>query len=268
MKVLLNYQHLTGLQNIPVKFNAESLGLLVVMKVNFLLLFLAIATLGSCNDEPDYPPLSPVPSIAFRSIDFRLVEGISNPDTLSISFTFQDGDANLGLDDNDIQEPFHPFNYYTTLGERMTELDTNQFDYLKIGDNDTLPEYPSCNFKIYNQDTIYIQHNRYYNNIRFDIYIESNGNFTKFNFEEFDSCFGLETRFPRINQSGLVTKGHWFIINSNMYKGTMEYKVNGLWNYRFGNSRLKIRLNINDRSLNESNWIETPVFTLEELSNN
>jgi len=238
------------------------------MKSKILLFLIVTITVTSCDDA-DEIPLSPIPEIEFQKIEFNHGDGSIRFDTLSILLSFKDGDSDLGLHYDSNEEPFHIFNYYTSHGERMTVLDTAKFNYLKLGDNDTLPDFPSCKYEVYNQDTIYRQFNRFHNNLHVDIYTESNGRYEKFDFEEIGSCGGLSIRFPRIDQKGRIIKGHWIVINSNKYEGTIEYKIaSPAWYDRFEESRLKFKLRINDRALNMSNWIETPSFTLNELANN
>jgi hypothetical protein len=69
---------------------------------------LAVA-IGACFESPEYPN---TPKIAFEDIYFMEANG---PDSLVLVITFQDGDGNLGLPDDQLDPRYEvaPFNRYT-----------------------------------------------------------------------------------------------------------------------------------------------------------
>jgi hypothetical protein len=56
---------------------------------------LAAALFAACKDPEE---LSPIPSIAFLSLEPRVVQAASSEDTTFLEFRFSDGDADLGVE--------------------------------------------------------------------------------------------------------------------------------------------------------------------------
>lgn len=69
-------------------------------------LVLLIVLLSSCFDKEEF---SPIPAIAYESIYFSDTD---TSEALVLSFSFTDGDSNLGLLDEDIFPPYHEFNVF------------------------------------------------------------------------------------------------------------------------------------------------------------
>ncbi len=68
------------------------------------ILFLSTALMG-CYEENKFPD---TPSIAFESIEF--VDSSNDVDSLKLTFSFEDGDANIGF--NESRDIFFPYNQY------------------------------------------------------------------------------------------------------------------------------------------------------------
>lgn len=78
----------------------------------------------SCFDQPEY---SNVPEIEFENIQFVKGETSSGvDDSLILYINFKDGDGDLGLDEDQLDEPYNSTYYYLADGEGgMTQVGTN-----------------------------------------------------------------------------------------------------------------------------------------------
>ena len=79
----------------------------------------------SCFDSPE---LSSIPKINFYSIDFGKAQSEFRPDSLVLKITFEDGDGDLGLDPNFVDEPFHPTNFYIAQNGSLIPIGTRAYD--------------------------------------------------------------------------------------------------------------------------------------------
>lgn len=89
-----------------------------------LLLFCLLLLSFSCggDSEPEY---SAEPFISFKDIAFTKIEG--EPDKLSLTINFRDGDKDLGLESTDTKTPFNPRTYFTQSGGSL--IPVPQIDY-------------------------------------------------------------------------------------------------------------------------------------------
>ena len=67
-----------------------------------------VVLLGSCFDPPEY---SNVPEIELNKLEFVEVGGLADVDTMILYLDFKDGDGDLGLSEEMIDDPFHS-NYF------------------------------------------------------------------------------------------------------------------------------------------------------------
>jgi hypothetical protein len=85
---------------------------------------LIILCLFSCdNGDPPYPA---APIIEFKELVFKErhpQQGLYK-DSLILTFTFQDGDQDLGLAANDLDSPFHYHNLFLYNGSNLTKVST------------------------------------------------------------------------------------------------------------------------------------------------
>lgn len=74
---------------------------------SILLFIISVALLSACFDEPEF---SDIPQIKFESVYFgRSPKG---EDSLVVSFSFKDGDGNMGLSSKgDVDSPYHDINF-------------------------------------------------------------------------------------------------------------------------------------------------------------
>lgn len=87
-----------------------------IIKGLSIFLFLAVL-LGSCFDEPEY---SIIPEIELETVEFVPVGDISDPDSLNLFIKFKDGDGDLGLNNDEIDFPYHDTNFFLEDGNGDT----------------------------------------------------------------------------------------------------------------------------------------------------
>ena len=106
--------------------------------------FVVIAVgLSSCFDEPTF---GPDPVIEFRRIEFIEVGGFAEPDSLTLYIDFQDGDGDLGLSPDMIDNPYHPINFFVGDGTSTTAVSAglySNYTGLKYKSNGKTPTNPS-----------------------------------------------------------------------------------------------------------------------------
>ncbi len=223
--------------------------------MRYSLLFLLLAGLAACYDEPEFPV---EPSIEFENVRFVESTDPRNPyDTLKITVSFRDGDGNLGVTQQE-----QPFLTYLFNGE-----------YVRIGQYDTLPAHNCTNYRsgyfednvFYPSireneitDTIYVEPNLLYYNFFVDLYTVTNGVESPLNLVEYNYpvCGGtLNGRF-RLNNGE----------DNKPLSGSITYNVaNQTLVPFFGDDSLKVKIRIADQSFNISNEVESSVFTLEGI---
>jgi hypothetical protein len=86
------------------------------MNKYFTLIIVAITILSleGCFDPPEYPI---VPEISFADVRYVEVEG---QDSLILTFNFRDGDGDFGIYNDEVEPPFHRFNYILDSSARFT----------------------------------------------------------------------------------------------------------------------------------------------------
>lgn len=76
---------------------------------NGLLVFIPVLLVVSCFDPPVYPN---VPAIDLADVYFGPSATTNGKDSLVVVMNFKDGDGDLGLEETDIEPPFHDANFY------------------------------------------------------------------------------------------------------------------------------------------------------------
>lgn len=115
-------------------------------------------------------------------------------------------------------------------------------------------------------DTLFVSENPDFFNIEVDFFVKQPDG----HFEEFDwsgnYCQSFDGRFPylpSLKKNDYVQEGPFKIRGLSANTGLMEYGMASFgFRVLFGDKTLKLRIKIRDRSLHESNVIETPPFTL------
>lgn len=235
-----------------------------------LLLFLILAGgVVSCFDPPEYPIQ---PQIEFESIEFKEYgSGFdSEPDSLILKISFQDGDGDLGLDPSELGCVTdnicynNKFYFIKQDGAPVTYKDKRTNPNFS-----SLPEfvkpYNCINWEVRTLtsglvDTLYFELNPDHYNIEVDFLVKNPSNGT---FEEFD--WTKEFNYPNC---GISFDGRFPILFKDKpgspLEGTIKYGMGSLgFKALFSVKTLKLRVQIKDRALNKSNVIETPEFTFQ-----
>ncbi|MDH4058820.1 MAG: hypothetical protein OEU76_08640, partial [Cyclobacteriaceae bacterium] len=74
----------------------------------FLFCFLG-GFVTACFDPPEF---SDIPNIQLNKLEFKVTPDISDADSLIIYIDFKDGNGDMGLDDNYLDDPYHERNFY------------------------------------------------------------------------------------------------------------------------------------------------------------
>lgn len=235
-----------------------------------LWLFLIALGVSSCFDPPEY---AFQPQIEFESIEFKEYgSGFdSEPDSLILKISFQDGDGDLGLDPSElgcVSDNIcfnNKFYFIKQDGTPVTYRDkrTNpNFSSLP----DFVKPYNCINWEVRTLssggpvDTLYFEINPDHYNIEVDFLVKNPTNGT---FEEFD--WTKEFNYPNC---GISFDGRFPILFKDRpgspLEGTIKYGMGSLgFKALFSIKTLKLRVLIKDRALNQSNVIETPEFTFQ-----
>ncbi|MEO1049418.1 MAG: hypothetical protein AAFX87_02270 [Bacteroidota bacterium] len=223
--------------------------------------------LSSCFDAPNFPD---EPQIEFSDVFLKERINTSTADSLVVVVTFEDGDGDLGLSNTEINPPYNEFNYPRFNGQLITLADRS------IPELDTLPPFafpytclnwaiePLVNNNIV-EDTVYFQFNENFFNFFVEVLEQQpSGEFETVNTRLLlpPDCLGtLDGRFPRLGED---SEG------DNAKEGTIRFAIPsfifGFKTLFGGESVLKIRLRIKDRALNTSNTVESPEFTLNDIT--
>lgn len=271
------------------------------------------------DDDQTYPVQ---PFIEFQKVTF--IEGHSNndPDTLMINFTYQDGDADLGLnlEPMDIGSPYHhhyvfiaddkgdltktpvwaawtrdgssgiahysKINFTPRAGDKIITSETREkegYGFLPedqcryapgallltenqlslFEDPNIVRTVPSGNEELYVVfDAFYHEVNPAHFTIEVDFLLrQPDGSFTEFDFANEFCWWNFDGRFPRMPFERF---GPFKAKQHSRWNGELQYSMPFIgYKQLFGDRKIKLRVLIRDRSLNESNIIETPEFTLE-----
>ncbi len=228
----------------------------------FCLFVIILTGVTSCFNPPDFPV---APQIEFESIQYKEYgTGFdSNYDSLILRISFKDGDGDLGLGSTENEAPYNNKFYYSVNGKLLN------YKAKRTNPNyDTLPAfvkpYNCINWEVYKEnnlvkDTLYFELNPDYNNITVEYLVKnSDGSFTEFDWREafnYPNCgISFDGRFPILykDSPGAPLEG---VIVYGM--GSIGFKI------LFGSKTLKLRVQIKDRALHKSNFVETNEFTLQ-----
>jgi hypothetical protein len=251
----------------------------------------------SCFDPPEY---SNIPAIEYESVSFIDVNDVSDPDSLILVVRFKDGDGDMGLDADffgDTLFPYNPQFFFDTIQsptvpyyypeeefwmgnpqfrpENPVFITYETYRTKRYGWKskllvDTLPPFVkpyncinwvirSVNNKV---DTFYFERNPYHYNFHVDFLVKNpNGTFTEFDWTKeftYPNCgITLDGRFPILSKD---------LSRAAALDGKIRYSMGSTgFNFLFSIKTLKLRVTVFDRSLNESNVVETPEFTLQQI---
>jgi len=218
----------------------------------FLFIFLSII---ACKDRPEFPS---TPVISLNDYYFREIQGISL-DSLIIKIRFQDGDGDLGLESFETYPPYH-----------LYDVVKNQSgDTVRHGDPGA-PPYDCVNYEILRKetsvndtlvitaDTIQIERNPNHFNFFLTFLIDTTGNG---DFREFNPALERNCAPPY--------HGRYFVLNTardiRPLEGELQYSLVSGFRLLFRNETIKLRIMIQDRTLHQSNTIETDPINILEI---
>ena len=214
----------------------------------FLIIFFGVI---ACNEKPTFPV---TPTIKLSDYYFQEIENLSL-DSLVIKIQFEDGDGDLGLESNETNFPYQLLDVVTYPNG----------DTVRHGDPDT-PPYDCVEYEIIRKessvndslvvtaDTILVDRNPNHFNFYLDFLIkEDDGSFRVFN--------------PALERNcAPAYHGRYFILNTardiRPLEGELQYSLLSGFRLLFRNEIIKLRIQIQDRSLNKSNIIETEEFNI------
>jgi hypothetical protein len=199
-----------------------------------------------------YPDLAFAPKITFDRVEFVEAGFL---DSLLVFINFEDGDGDLGLRGDETNPPYHPYDFIRDSNGQL----------ITFGSRPGLPGYnpldwvinPEINGVVF-EDTFLIRINENHYNYFIEFMIKQpNGNFVIWDPKQPPFYQTFNGRFPMLNRSGM----------DRPLAGNLRYgMVSSQFRTIFGNNPIKLRIQIQDRSLNRSNTVESEEFTLESVS--
>ncbi len=250
----------------------------IIVKVSSLFILIL---LSSCFEKDVYPD---VPKIEFEDVIFY--DG--DVDSLVLSFEFEDGDGNIGLDGS--EPPFHIFDGITDstgqfiligtptdslispffaipIEARETVDDIQYFQYPELARffaaEDLRQPYNCEDYFIIDTDTLYVDRNEFNKNIYIvfekRIKVDCDPNIDEDCFEK------IELPRPDCDAPDFNARIPFF--ETGAQKGTIKYNIQSQsLRLTFSDDILRIKFWIYDRALNQSNIAYTKEFTLAEIT--
>jgi hypothetical protein len=142
--------------------------------------------------------------------------------------------------------------YYTYTYVLVDERDKDIFDE-KTHNVDTVLKSGVDDIYIL-LDTFYYKKNPYYANIEVEFWVKEGGGYEEFDWEKEFCEISFNQRFPELSDE------------EGPLEGSLQYAmVSSGMKSIFSIKTMKLRFRIRDRALNDSDWVETPEFTLDKI---
>ncbi|WP_147302813.1 hypothetical protein [Marinoscillum furvescens] len=226
--------------------------------------------LSSCFEPPEF---SEIPKIAFNSL--RFIDYETERDSMVLSFDFEDGDGNIGLTENELFFPFHPFDYVIDARDSLVTfsdpdvepplyLVSSRVDPTKelLSETDNRPPYNCKDYQVSANDTLYIRKNPYHNNLHIDFLRKRSGEYEVIDFAE---TFG-NTNCSEVDFNGRIPIFDVENLGRSL-SGTINYTMFSIgFPIVLRRDTFKVRFFIYDRALNVSNTVESPDLTLQMIT--
>ncbi len=235
--------------------------------------------LSSCFEQEEFPD---TPRIEFESLDYIETPGL---DSLVLSFSFEDGDGDLGLNDdvNDLLFPYQIYSVVIDANDSVIYIDSDNIelplyaapvfiasldngdiariffteDKVLLSETDNRPSYDCDNYELIESDTVYVARNEFYHNFHVQFMQKRNGNYTEIDFAEIFQSDDCELG----NFNGRIP-----FYDPNGREGVITYSMlSQLFRLSFQDDTIQLRFWVYDRNLNMSNVAETPDFVLRDL---
>ncbi|HYG03942.1 MAG TPA: hypothetical protein VD927_15960 [Chryseosolibacter sp.] len=88
------------------------------------IVFTFLILLGSCFEPPEFPD---TPEIVFEDLLFKEIGDRSKADSLILTISFRDGDGDVGVDADQINQPFHELNFYAATSSQLLAIGTDTY---------------------------------------------------------------------------------------------------------------------------------------------
>ncbi len=234
----------------------------------------------SCFEPEEF---SLEPQIEFVSLDYIDTEVV---DSLILSFRFEDGNGDIGLDNefNDLIKPYQVFNTIIDAEDSLVTIsgqgiilpffaapilidqrdgETVYFFFpeekspIPFSETDHRPSYNCEDYEIINADTFYVERNEFHHNFHIEFLKKNNGNYSVMDFRRIfnsDDCTlgNFDGRIP--------------IFDPNGKEGVISYAMlSQAFRLAFQDDTIRLRFYIYDRTLNRSNTTESPDFVFTDL---
>lgn len=236
--------------------------------------------MSACFETEEFPN---TPQISFQDVRFVDTDAL---DSLVLSFTFQDGDGDIGLTNSfdDLATPYQIFDIILDARDSVVSISEDDVTlplfaapvvidnqagqpvYLffpsekrLFSDSDNRPVYDCENYEIIDADTFFVARNEFHFNFHVEFLGKSQGQseFTLIDFREVfnsnDCTLGnFDGRIPLFDPDGR--------------EGVFTYAMlSQAFRLVFLDDSIKLRFYLYDRALNQSNIEESRAFTFNQL---
>jgi hypothetical protein len=235
----------------------------------------------SCQDDKGISfPIEP--QIKFEAIQFvKGREEFNTPkiDTIIFTFSFTDGDGDLGRRYDqyvfDIEPPYNFFffvfrdNGLKISCHKLYNHEISRDELISFRDHlnppfDTLPNYSQCSWIEYHEepyvlDTLYIVKNQRFYNL--DItFLEKRDN----GFLPVEECSDFDGLLPPLHESSGFSGNSPFRVKlKSPNEGSITFKMTGFFLSRYYQKEFKIKAQVIDESSHLSNTIESTSFIIK-----
>lgn len=240
-------------------------------------IILATLLVSGCFEPPVFPD---DPVIGYESLKFGS-DPENRRDSMLLTFTIEDGNGDIGLDEDELYAPYHPYNLIIDSRDSIVTLSSADVvpplysinpngEVELFSDTDSRPPYDCksyvvASFQDIGTDTFFIQRNEYHNNIYIDFLKKEDGEYRVLDFGDelgIEDC-GLEDfdgRIPIFDRDNLGRS------LSGKISYSMATGLTGAYQFLLQRDTFKLRFYIYDRALTSSNVVETPDLTLPNIT--
>ena len=252
--------------------------------IQYALIAVSVVFIQGCFDPPEFPV---EPKVSANNVSYASYDG---PDSLILTFNFEDGDGDIGLGSEETQPPYHRRNFIIDSSEppRFVSLRgedytlpfyaINEFDETRTlwSESDDRPAYNCLNYEPFDSlavqyddstafisDTLYVVKNEFNKNIYVSFYRKVLGEYSPITDKEFagnQECPDtFDSRFPIFDNRNI----------GRALSGTISYAMISVgFETIFRNDSIMIEFYIYDRALNRSNIARTEDFVLADIQKN
>ncbi len=236
---------------------------------------ISLALMTSCL-EPD--EISEIPKIKFKRLEFVDVD--NGADSLKLTFDFEDGDGDIGLQDDETYSPYHPFFYIiyydsaianyenVTLSDTVSKppfyaVDERGYGYL-FSETDNRPAFNCYDYYFEKDlpDTFYVFRNEYHSNMYLKFFKKRNGSYYETSIAQ---EFGITDCNEVVENLRIPIFDYDKFGEPTVGNITYTYLSNGIVPF-LASDTFKLQFYIYDRQLNQSNIVDTPDFLLGDIA--